>query len=215
MLCLAAILLACSLRAEVVLRDPAHNASLIYDRTTSPGKIVESQIWSIARVSRIITSTYDDAGQLTDRVIAVTRGFSTQRNEATITPALAIVSSTARNGAGPPSTIPIGHRRSIVDPSLFWFVKDHPGKGTSATFKSFDPEYRYWEDITVTFDGRGKIGNSPEGNLVTRQTARSVIHLVLDDSGLPLVWDEGRLHLVREPPKGAERAPIGVLNGLS
>ena len=201
MLCLAAVLLATSCVADVVLRDPAHNASLIYDRTTSPGKIVESQIWSISRVSRIITSTYDDAGQLTDRVIAVTRGFSTQRNEATVTPALAIVSSTARNGVGPPSTIPIGQRASIIDPSLLWFVKDQPEKGASVTFKSFDPEYRYWEDITVTFEGRGKIGNSPEGNLVTRQTARSVIHMVLDDKGLPLVWDEGRFHLVRETPK--------------
>ncbi|HTQ11991.1 MAG TPA: hypothetical protein VMI31_18155 [Fimbriimonadaceae bacterium] len=194
--------------SEVVLRDPAHSASLIYDRTAGQSQIVETETWSVARVSRIIKSTYDESGNLTARTIAVTRGVSTQRNDATITPAVAIVTSTARNGQGPPSSIPIGHQASIADPSLLWFVKTHPDKGTSITFKSFDPEYRYWEDVTVTFEGRGKIGDSPEGNLVTRKTARSVIHLVLDDNAMPLVWDEGRLHLVREPAK--KPAPAGA-----
>ncbi len=187
--------------ADVVLQDASHGAKLIYDRKTEDGKIVESEVWSGSMTSRIVRTSYTEAGQLTNCMVAITRGRASSRTEATITPGGAVVTSTARNGTGPASSIPIGRRMTIADPSVKWFVKDHPEKGTSATFMSFDAEFRYWEEITVTFEGRGKLGDSPEGNLVTRKTARSTIHLLLDDKGMPFVWEEGRLRLVRETGK--------------
>lgn len=193
----ATILASSTSFAEIVLKDAAHGATLIFDRTTDAGKIVESQTWSIGATSRILKATFTDTADPTESTVAITRGQSTSRTDARISIRGAVVTSTARNGTGPASNIPLLKHLSIVDPSLLWFTKQHPEKGASVTFMHFDPEFRYWEEVTVTFEGRGKLGDSVEGNLVSRKEARSTIHMVLDDKGLPLVWEEGRLRLVR------------------
>jgi hypothetical protein len=183
---------------EVVLKDPAHLASLIYERTTDNGSIVVSETWSIGMTSRIVKSTYTEAGLLTARMVAITKGRTTSKADATINPRGAFVTSMTRAGTSPGSNIPLMNHMSVVDPTVRWFASDQPAKGASATFMSFDPEFRYWEQVTATFDGQGKLGQSPEGNIVTRKAARSTVTVLLDDKGMPLVWEENQLHLVRQ-----------------
>ena len=182
----------------VVLKDPAHSASLIFEKSTENGSIVETETWSIGKTSRIVKSTFSESGTLLQRMVAVTRGLSTQRTDATVSPHGASVTSAARNGTGPTSTIALNSRESIVDPSVLWFSSDQPKVGATIAFMSFDPEFRYWEEVSVTFDGRGKLAGS-DGNLVTRKAARSTVHMLLDDKGMPIVWEEGRFSLVRAP----------------
>ena len=44
----------------VVLKDPAHQANLIYERATQDGNILITETWMIGRTSRIVKSTYSD-----------------------------------------------------------------------------------------------------------------------------------------------------------
>lgn len=179
--------------AKAVLHDATHTTNLIFERVREDGLIVETQTWSVGSTSRIIKSTYSEAGELKARSASVTHGRRSTRTDATITPQGAHVTSIN----GRPSTIPVAGHLGIVDPSLHWFDGKPPANDTTANFMSFNPEFRYWEQVTVVYQGRGKIGKSPEGYLVTRQDARSTIHLLLDDKGMPLVWEEGRTRLTR------------------
>lgn len=179
--------------SKVVLHDATHSTSLIFERSREDGLIVETQTWSVGSTSRIIKSTYSEAGELKARSASITRGRHSTRSDATITPQGAHVSSLS----GRPSTIPVAGHLGIVDPSLHWFDGKPPATDTTANFMSFNPEFRYWEQVTVVYEGRRKIGKSLEGYLVSRQDARSTIHLLLDDKGMPLVWEEGRTRLTR------------------
>lgn len=188
---------------SVVLRDPAHKNGLIYERKVENGITTITETWSLALFSRFVKSVYSETGALTERDVTssnrMTASGSPTRSDAQITPSGATVTVLTRTRPLKPTTIPLQNSRSIVDPSVKWFSGVVPEKGTSVAFMNFEPEYRYWEEVTVTFDGKGKLGASPEGYLVTRKAARKTIHLLLDDRGLPLVWEEKGLRLVREP----------------
>lgn len=188
---------ASALAQSVVLRDAAHNVGLIYDRSKVDGSIVVTETWSVGRTSRIVKSAYTEAGALTNRTVSTTNNGGSLRIEAVISPQGATITTTNRAGAGRPSNIPLLKRASVIDPSVRWFATDQPEKGASVSFMSFDPEYRYWEEVTVTYDGKGKLGNSAEGNLVTRKMARRTIHLVLDDKGLPIAWEDNQYKITR------------------
>jgi hypothetical protein len=186
---------------SVVLRDPAHSIGLVYERTADKATIVETLTWSTGRSSRIVKSTYGESGELMARSVSITNGAdsrNSKRIDSVITTQGATVTITSWTGAGKPASIPLRQKMNLTDPSVRWFVTDKPEKGASFAFMSFDPEFRYWEEETVTFEGRGKLGNSPEGNLVTRKSARKTVQLVLDDKGLPLVWVENKIRVSRE-----------------
>lgn len=197
---LVGLALSTAIFGQVVLADAEHKVSLSFERAAASGSIVETQKWIQGSSSRTLVTVYSEGGQPTKFTFTSTRGRSTIKTDAMIDMQGASVVTTTGNGASRSSQIPLLKRSNTADPSVIWFAKEKPEKGATVTFTSFDPERRYWEEVTVTFEGRGKLGGSPEGNLVTRKTARKTIQMVLDDKGLPLAWQENQLRLVRIQP---------------
>jgi hypothetical protein len=194
---LAALLVVAAAPDQVVLRDQATGAGLTFTRSADKQAIVETEQWTTGDTKRMTESTYSSSGTLTHRSFTLSRGGAETKVDATIDEGGASLTVTGSRGAATHSHIPLRGKTGLTDPSVTWFVKDKPEKGTSVSFMSFDPEERYWQQVTVTFEGRGKLGKSPEGNLVTRRIARKTIRLLVDDKGLPLVWGDGRLMLTR------------------
>jgi hypothetical protein len=182
---------------QVKLRDVQGKVELSYSRVANADSITETEDWKSGGTRKTVASIYSTAGALVRRTVTLARGEAETRVEAQIDESGASLTTTGSRGAASHSHIPLRSRSGIVDASVFWFVKDKPAKGATATFMSFDPEERYWQEVSVTFGGRGKLGKSPEGNLVTRKTARKTIRMLLDDKGVPLVWEDGRIRLTR------------------
>lgn len=173
--------------AQVVLEDRAHGVSLTYDRKRDAAGIVETQRWTEARSTRTIVCRFDSKGMLLERTFTSARGSSTTHTVAKIGDSGASVTTGSRT-----TDIRLVKRLSTVDLLQAWSFSSPPAKETTGSFMSFDPERRYWEEVTVSYQGKASAGH-----LVTRRSARSVVKLVLDDSGMPLIWEEGRLRLVR------------------
>lgn len=178
------IILAAAL-AQSVLHDDAHQVTLIWERNEKDHVITVKETWALPGSSRIVVSTYSESGGLASRMVATTRGTTTKRTEATIDAKGATIQSGDRTARITPAK-----KLSMVDPSVLWFVKDKPKEGTTTTFTSFDPEFRYWEEVTVTY-----VGRTPEGDVVTRRGARGTVRIVFDEKGLPVAWQEGRFSL--------------------
>jgi hypothetical protein len=198
LLIVAVLVAACaSAFAQVVLSDATHSRRLVFDRKMVKGQIVQKELWDLPPSAKLTQTTFEVDGTLTECEFTWTKPSGTTTTHAKITGTGAQVTTFTNGGASQSSQIPLMKRGLAADPSVNWFTTVNPSPGTTATFMSFDAERRYWEEVTVTFKGRGKLGKSAEGNLVTRQTARKTINLLLDDKGIPLVWEEGKLRLVR------------------
>jgi hypothetical protein len=191
-LCLLLILLTTCAVAQVVLVDEKNKVVLSVKSERSKGRIERTLKWVDPRVSRTFTSSFKEDGELVTVSLATVSNESVKEIRAQVTPVGAEVFSGGRT-----AEIPRFDKLSVRDPSVTWFVERQPAKGETAEFMSFDPERRYWEAVTVSYEGEGKLGDSATGHLVTRKTSRGQVRMLLDSKGEPLVWEEGRLRLVR------------------
>jgi hypothetical protein len=193
----ALVAVASSACAQVVLYDSNQKTRLVFDRKMVKGQIVQKELWDQPPLSRLTQTTFEVDGSVSQCEFTVRKPSGTTTTHAKITNLGAQLLTITSGGSSKSSQIPLMKQGLAADPSINWFTTAKPTPGVKTTFMSFDAEHRYWEQVTVTFVGRGKLGKSPEGNLVTRQTARKTIRLLLDDKGIPLVWEEGKLRLVR------------------
>lgn len=188
--------LAVSASAQVVLVDTKNKVTASFETAVKDTWVQRKQTWADAKASKSYAATFLMDGTFTGGEYTVTSETNPQFSQISVIPTGARVLARS-NGGTKNLEIPRFDNLSLADPSVLWFAKSQPEKGATARFMNFDPDRRYWEEVTVTYNGRGKLGDSPEGHLVTRKSSNKTVRVLLDDQGDPLVWEEGRLRLVR------------------
>lgn len=183
--------------SETVLVDAENKVVLSVQTSRDKNSIQRSLKWVDPKVSKTILNFYKPDGEFGGGTLTILRDDRTQRVQFEVVPIGIRVVSTTATGSGRTTEIPRFDQESLVDPSVNWFVTTTPEKGATAKFASYNPERRFWEQVTVTYEGDGKLGDSPTGHIVTRKDAHGTSKMLLDDKGQPLVWIDGRLRLVK------------------
>lgn len=182
--------------AQVVLVDTKNKVIASIENVAQRDYIRRTVTWADSKASKTFVTNFTSDGTYCGGEFKVTSETNPIFAQISVIPTGARL-ITQSNGGTKMTEVPRFDNLTLTDPSVNWFKNGAPVKGATAKFMSFDPERRYWEEVSVTYNGRGKLGDSPEGHLVTRKSSSKTIRLVLDDKGDPLVWEEGRLRLVR------------------
>lgn len=90
---------------------------------------------------------------------------------------------------------------SIADPSIWWFIKNKPTPKQSYRYQTISPATLAWSEVMVQYLGPGQVdlrGKKVSGHRVdeTRGKERSTVWL--DDKGMPLIIDQGKLKFIRK-----------------
>lgn len=100
--------------------------------------------------------------------------------------------ATIVDNGGKPVLVPFDRRGSRRDPSETWFRGTVPSPGTWAVFRKLDPRRRAWDEVRVTYVGKG-----PGGNVVRQTTGTATTSFTLDGAGMLVSYEAGDLRLVR------------------
>ncbi len=75
--------------------------------------------------------------------------------------------------------------QSLVDPSVFWFVRDTPKRGERIKSWTYQPISGQWVERVVTYHGQVDVKHHEETIKAHRVTVGDEVTMYLDDKGMP------------------------------
>lgn len=109
-----------------------------------------------------------------------------------------------------PQKVPVDPSLPVKDPSVFWFIRDHPAVGASVSFYSFSIDTAQWNLNEVRYAGETKVtieGKEVDAYRVITSRLGDESEALIGHDGLLLKLSSGSMSIIRTweaapvPPK--------------
>jgi len=102
--------------------------------------------------------------------------------------------------ADEPRKVPLDASLPVKDPSIFWFVRDHPAVGAAVSFYSFSIDTAQWNLNEVRYAGETKVtieGKEVEAYRVITSRMGEESEALIGHDGLLLKLSSGTMSIIR------------------